>query len=115
MRKLILVASSLLVGTLLLSYPPPEPNPFLEKPYLQLGDAARLAPSESLVPMWHSANVPAEWKVEVRTSKDKSWRAVGVPWSQIVSAPEGEPAVAVKDGGSSTRPLPTALAASPTA
>jgi acid phosphatase type 7 len=109
MRKLILAASSLLAGALLLSYTPPEPNPFLEKPYLQLGDAPTLSASESLVLLWHSANVPAQWKVEVRTSKDKSWRAAGQPWSQTVSAPEGEPTVAGKDGAKKDSPAPPAI------
>lgn len=109
MRKLILVASSLLVGTLLLSYTPPEPNAFLEKPYLQIGDAPKLSVPESLILLWHTNNTPAPWTVEVRTSKDRDWRAAGQPWSQTVSAPEGEPAVAGKDGVKKDSPAPPAI------
>jgi hypothetical protein len=43
----------------------PGSTPFLEKPYLQLGDAPNLSASESLVLMWHTANAPSDWKVEL--------------------------------------------------
>jgi hypothetical protein len=59
-------------------------TPFLEKPYLQLGDAPNLSASESLVLMWHTANTPSDWKVELRTSKDSTWRAAGQPKVQVI-------------------------------
>ena len=37
-----------------------EHSPFLEKPYLQLGDAPKLSASESLVLMWHTENTPSD-------------------------------------------------------
>ena len=49
MSKLILIAASLLAATLLLGQTLSSPDPFLEKPYLQLGDAPKLSTSESLV------------------------------------------------------------------
>ena len=97
MRRLILAAAVLLPAALLLSYSPPDAGEFLEKPYLQIGDAPKLSATESLVLMWHTGNAPAEWKVEVRTSKDAAWRAAGQPWPQTVSAPAGEPSVAGKN------------------
>jgi hypothetical protein len=111
MRKYILAAASLTAATLLLSYPPPDPSPFLVKPYLQLGDAPKLSPAESLVVLWHTGNTPAEWKVEVRTSKDKAWRAAGAAWPQTVSAPEGQPITTVKNGVKQESPAPPAIAA----
>jgi acid phosphatase type 7 len=77
---------------------------FLEKPYLQLGDSPSLSRSEGLVLMWHTENLPADWKVEVRTSKDSSWRSVNSPTSQLISAPAGEPEVAGKDGAKKDAP-----------
>src|ERR1035441_8165169 len=99
MSKLIPAAASLLAAALLLSQTPPGSEPFLEKPYLQLGDAPKISPSESLVLMWHTDTTPAQWAVEVRTSRDSAWRAVGQPTSQTVSAPAGEPAAAGDGAG----------------
>ncbi|HJV49098.1 MAG TPA: metallophosphoesterase [Geothrix sp.] len=42
---------------------------FLVNPYLQLGDAPRLAAQERLDLMWHSADAEATWSVEVRGAK----------------------------------------------
>jgi len=82
MKNLILAAGSLAAVVLALAFAPPEPGPFLEKPYLQLGDAPKLSPQESLVVLWHTADTPADWNVEVRTSKDRDWRAAGTPSAQ---------------------------------
>jgi predicted phosphodiesterase len=88
----------LMATAILLSQTTPGSLPFLEKPYLQLGNAPSLAASESLVLLWHTGPSPAQWTVEVRTSKDPAWRAMQQPTSQIVSAPAGRPAVAGQDG-----------------
>ena len=109
MSKLIPAAASLLAAALLLSQTPPGSEPFLEKPYLQLGDAPKISPSESLVLMWHTDTTPAQWAVEVRTSRDSAWRAVGQPTSQTVSAPAGEPAVAGKNGAKKDSPASPAI------
>jgi hypothetical protein len=58
---------------------------FLEKPYLQLGDSPKLAASESLKLLWHTADEDAAWTVEVRTAKDKQWRAVAAPMAQRIA------------------------------
>ncbi len=106
-----LSAATLFAAALLLSQTTGS-TPFLEKPYLQnSGDAPNLSASESLVLMWHTANAPADWKVELRTSKDSAWRAAGQPTAQLVSAPAGEPAVAGKDGAKKDAPASPAIEA----
>src|SRR5215471_18100862 len=109
MRKITLAAMFLLAATVLLSFTPPDTTLFLEKPYLQLGDAPKLSPQESLVVLWHTDNKPAEWRVEVRTSKDSAWRAAGQPTSQKIWAPEGVATVAGKDGAKKDSPAPPAV------
>lgn len=104
-----LLAAALLAVAVLMSQTPSAADPFLEKPYLQLGDAAKLSPSESLVLIWHTTSAPAQWAVEVRTSKDSKWRAVEPPRSQTVSAPAGEPAVAGKNGAKKDAPASPAV------
>jgi len=102
------VGTALLCGTLLLSFPPPpEQDLFLEKPYLQIGDAP--AATDSMMVLWQTDETPADWKVEVRTAKDRSWRAAGQPISQVVSAPAGQPAVAGKNGAKKDAPAPPAI------
>ncbi len=103
-----LSAASLFAAALLLSQTS-ESTPFLEKPYLQLGDVPDLSASESLVLMWHTANTPSDWKVELRTSKDSAWRAAGTPKARVISAPPGEPAVAGKDGAKKDAPASAAI------
>src|SRR5215467_6828623 len=111
MQRITLSAIFLTAASLLLSYSPAEPDTFLEKPYLQLGDAPKLSSPESLVLLWHTTNQPADWKVEVRTSKDSAWRAAGTPASQVVSAPAGSPWTTVaKDGTKKENPAPPAIA-----
>src|SRR5215467_11754888 len=111
MRKIIPSAVLLIAASLLLSYSPSGPETFLEKPYLQLGDVPKLSSPESLVLLWHTTNQPADWKVEVRTSKDSAWRAAGTPASQVVSAPAGSPWTTVaKDGTKKENPAPPAIA-----
>jgi 3',5'-cyclic AMP phosphodiesterase CpdA len=107
-KWITLFATSLFVAALLASQTPGE-SPFLEKPYLQLGNVPELSTSESLVLMWHTENIPSDWKVEVRTSKDSQWRTAGRPTSQVVSAPAGEPAVAGKDGAKKDAPASPAI------
>jgi 3',5'-cyclic AMP phosphodiesterase CpdA len=109
MRKTIGAVVCLLAAVALLSQTPQKPDPFLEKPYLQLGDAPKLAAQESLVLLWHTGPAPAEWTVEVRTSEDRAWRAVESPRPQTVSAPAGEAAIAGKNGAKKDAPAPPAI------
>ena len=68
-----------------------DPDPFLVKPYLQLGDAPKLSGSESLVLLWHAAasGPAAAWKVEVQSAKQ--WRAMSAPASERIEIPGIEP------------------------
>jgi len=109
MSKSIRVASSLLSFAFLACQSLTAAEIFLEKPYLQLGDAPKLASSESLVLLWHTDNAPSEWSVEVRASKDAKWRAMQKPTSQVVSAPAGAPAFAGKDGAKKDSPATPAI------
>jgi hypothetical protein len=109
MSKFIGAAGLFAAAALLLSYTPPEAEPFLEKPYLQLGDSPKLTSPESLILLWHTGSAPADWKVEVRTSQDHVWRAAGEARSQVVSAPGGVPAVSVKNGVKKESPAPEAI------
>src|SRR5271154_6394957 len=63
---------------------------FIEKPYLQIGNAPT---GTDLVLLWHTANEDAVWKVEIK--KGSSWRATGTPTSTVVEAPPGKPIPAV--------------------
>src|SRR5580658_10239880 len=114
MSKLItavvsVVATALLLSQTLPSQAVPNPDVFLEKPYLQLGDAPQLSASESLVLIWHTENVPDKWDVEVRTSKDSVWRRTGEIRSQVVSAPAGEPVIAGQNGAKKDAPASPAV------
>jgi hypothetical protein len=97
-------------AVLLFSQPAVNDDPFLEKPYLQLGDAPKLSKNESLVLMWQTTTAPASWAVEVRTRKDSKWRKMEQPRVQSVSAPAGPPAVAGRDGAKKDAPGSPAIA-----
>ncbi len=110
MRKLKLIAASFLCGALVLSFQPPrEQDVFLEKPYLQIGDAPGLSGADTMMVLWQTGQNTADWKVEVRTAKDKSWRAAGEAASQVVSAPAGQPAIAGQKGAKKDAPAPPAI------
>jgi hypothetical protein len=56
-------------------------GPFLATPYLQLGEAPS---AENLTLLWHADDVDADWSVEVRSPREGSWRAAGVPdWRRM--------------------------------
>ena len=63
------------------------PSPFVEKPYLQLGDNPALSARESLVLMWHAGDDSAKWSVQLRGAKSTVWRKGGLPVSQLVQVP----------------------------
>jgi 3',5'-cyclic AMP phosphodiesterase CpdA len=74
---------------------------FIEKPYLQIGNAPT---GTDLVLLWHAANEDAVWKVEIK--KGTSWRGAGTPVSTLVEAPAGKPIPAV--AGKKAPPAPGA-------
>jgi acid phosphatase type 7 len=54
--------------------PPPSSEPFIVKPYLQLGDLPKLAPSEAVRVLWQADDdAEAKWTVDVRQGVD-DWR-----------------------------------------
>ncbi len=59
---------------------------FLVKPYLQLGDAPRLARRERLDLLWHTEDRDGTWRVEVRTRK--GWVVQAAPrFTRLDAAP----------------------------
>ena len=48
-------------------------DPFIVKPYLQLGDLPRLSPTEPVRVLWQAANdVDAKWVVELRQRDERA-------------------------------------------
>ena len=88
--KKILLLTALIGGCVCLQSQTAAPV-FIEKPYLQLGDNAKLQKNESLTLLWHTANTAANFTVEVKTSADKNWRVMAKPESQVVQAPAIDP------------------------
>ena len=51
-------------------------DPFIVKPYLQLGDLPRLSPTEPVRVLWQAANdADAKWTVDVRQRDSEPWRS----------------------------------------
>src|SRR4051812_25639703 len=110
MKKLLTItAASLLWAGFLVSETTQTGSPFLEKPYLQLGNTPKSSSIESLVVMWHTNDAPADWSVEIHGSKDSKWRAAERPSATPVSAPAGPPAIAGKDGAKRDVPPSAAI------
>ena len=82
----VLLASILGVGELVRSQNT-DSDVFIEKPYLQLGDAPKLSSPESLVLLWHTNDQDAEWRVEVQAKDDKRWAPAAPPSMRRVDAP----------------------------
>jgi acid phosphatase type 7 len=111
MLKPTAVAASIFAAALLWSQGQGPADPFVEKPYLQLGDNPKETARESLVLMWHTAATPAAWSVQVRTERERAWRTMAPPVAQTVSAREGQPTIAGKDGAKKDAPAPPAIPA----
>jgi hypothetical protein len=54
-------------------------NPFLQKPYLQLGDRPRNLDREGVTVLWHAPDQDGNWSAEVRSEGESSWRQSGAP------------------------------------
>ena len=50
-------------------------QPFIVEPYIQMGDAPQLSSSDSLVVMWHTADVDQPWDVQVKKPSGNKWSA----------------------------------------
>lgn len=64
----------------------PATEPFLVKPYLQLGDAPREAAAESLQLLWHTDSAEGQWLVEVKADSAKTWSKMAAPRVRTVPA-----------------------------
>src|SRR5258708_34171808 len=47
--------------------------PFVVDPYLQMGNAPALSASDSMVILWHTADIDQSWDVQVKKPSDKRW------------------------------------------
>ena len=56
-------------------------DPFVVKPYLQLGDRPRPFARESLELFWHSEDLDARWSVEIRLEGSRRWKKLALPAS----------------------------------
>ncbi len=65
-------------------------DPFIAKPYLQLGDAPKAAKQETMTLVWHAADSDANWSTEVRKPGGK-WVAQPVPTFRRVAVKDIEP------------------------
>ena len=63
----------------------PAQDTFLVKPYLQLGDAPKMAARERLDLLWHAGDDDAAWSVEVRGAK--GWTVQAPPAFRRLDAP----------------------------
>src|SRR5438067_7313993 len=80
MRKLWLSA---LFCTLLIRS---QDDPFVEKPYLQLGDRPKEGATEALTVLWQAASEDAKWQVQIADQAGK-WRDAADPASDTVAVP----------------------------
>src|SRR4051794_31241873 len=69
----------------------PAAEPFLVKPYLQLGDARALASPERIELLWHTGDVDAVWTVETRRAAGRSWVKAAAPAMRRIALPGVEP------------------------
>jgi phosphodiesterase/alkaline phosphatase D-like protein len=66
-------------------------NPFIVKPYLQLGDLPKLSPSEPVRVLWQAPNeTDAKWAVDVRQRDDEPWRPAIVTGGRLVGTPDAQ-------------------------
>jgi hypothetical protein len=62
-------------------------DPFIVKPYIQLGDLPKLAPSEAVRVLWQSPNDPeAKWTVDFRQRGGDSWRSAIATAGRLIAA-----------------------------
>ena len=66
-------------------------DPFIVKPYLQIGDPPHLSVPESLVLMWHAEDRNLEWSVEVRDRNADVWSPIEQVSHRRIAVPTIEP------------------------
>src|SRR5215475_13180175 len=64
-------------------------GPFLQEPYLQLGDARDLQKSETMALLWHTGDERSAWTVEIK--KGPLWRKMAAPTSRRIAVTGIEP------------------------
>lgn len=93
-RKLIGLFAGVvfLTAAVILAAPPGESGDagtFLEKPYLQLGDAPHLSDPESMLVVWQTADGSSDWTVEVQSGT--KWEPADRPVAHRVAVETLEP------------------------
>ncbi len=68
-----------------MSNPELHSDPFIVKPYIQLGNAPRLLPREQMVVTWHTADQEAAWTVETRSAGETTWQSTKSPARNLVA------------------------------
>jgi hypothetical protein len=71
MRLLLVGLLALITG---LASIPQDADPFIVKPYLQLGDHPDLLTEEALEVLWHARDADSEWVVEYRATQRSRWK-----------------------------------------
>ncbi len=66
-------------------------DPFIVKPYLQIGDAPHSTNPGSLVLMWHAGDRDRAWSVEIRNGDTGDWDRVEAPTWRHIAVPTIEP------------------------
>jgi len=89
MRKTLLILCLTLACCALLLHSQ-QGDPFIVKPYLQLGDRLKAASTEGLSLLWHAAADDAVWQVQLADSAGH-WSDTAAPASDEVPLPGADP------------------------
>jgi L-rhamnonate dehydratase len=60
-------------------------DPFVAKPYIQLGNAPRLLQREQMIVTWHTTHEEAEWNVEYLNGPESTWQPAKLPTWDVVA------------------------------
>jgi hypothetical protein len=66
-------------------------SPFLQKPYLQLGDNPSLQKSERLQTLWQTIDEDSDWQVDIQAAGSSEWKRMATPISRRVAISGIEP------------------------
>lgn len=59
--------------------------PFIEKPYLQLGDAPHLADPETIEIVWQADDQEKDWRVKYRQTSSAPWKSAEAPQARRIA------------------------------
>lgn len=82
MKRYLLVTIAVLVAPLLVAQDKKTEDIFIVKPYLQAG---RNPSPTTLQLLWHAADAPSDWSVELRADSKGAWKKTEVPKSTRVA------------------------------